>query len=106
MDGLAVVPIWSETSSEPLLSGGVFVNSQRLGGFLRYVVEESLEGRAGNLKEYQIGLVVFGRPESFDPKAGTLWNAELTLLPPSSIVKARRSSALLSESRSNRAREF
>ena len=36
--------------------------------FLRYVVEETLAGRGGNIKEYSLGLEVFHRGESFDPR--------------------------------------
>jgi TolB-like protein len=59
-----------------ILGSPEFVNSPRLSGFLKYVVEESLAGRAANLKEYQIGLDVFGRPESFDPKSDPVVRVE------------------------------
>jgi hypothetical protein len=36
--------------------------------FLRYVVEETLAGRGANIKEYSLGLEVFHRGESFDPR--------------------------------------
>jgi hypothetical protein len=36
--------------------------------FLRYVVEETLAGRGPNIKEYTLGLEVFHRGESFDPR--------------------------------------
>ena len=35
---------------------------------LRFVVEETLAGRAGALKEYSLGAEVFGRGEAFDPR--------------------------------------
>jgi hypothetical protein len=34
---------------------------------LRFTVAETLAGRAGNLKEYVLGVEVFGRQDSFDP---------------------------------------
>jgi TolB-like protein/Flp pilus assembly protein TadD len=34
---------------------------------LRFTVTEALAGRAGNLKEYVLGVEVFGRQDSFDP---------------------------------------
>jgi TolB-like protein len=37
--------------------------------FLRYVVEETLAGRAGRIKAYSIGTEVFGRDPSFDAQS-------------------------------------
>lgn len=37
--------------------------------FLRYVVEETLAGRAGQLKGYTVATNVFGRAETFDPQS-------------------------------------
>jgi TolB-like protein/Tfp pilus assembly protein PilF len=42
--------------------------SARLSRFLSYVVEETLAGRAENLKEYPLGVEVFGKSASFDPR--------------------------------------
>ena len=39
----------------------------RSGQFLSFVVEETLGGRGEDLKEYRLGVEVFGRPPSFDP---------------------------------------
>lgn len=36
--------------------------------FLRYVVEETLAGRGGQIKEYCLGAEVFGRGDGFDPR--------------------------------------
>src|SRR5262245_34751099 len=36
--------------------------------FLRVVVEETLEGRSGSLKEYSLGAEVFERGEAFDQR--------------------------------------
>ncbi len=49
-----------------------FVASERLSALLRYVVEETVDGRAEGIKEYTIALEVFGRPESFDPRMDTI----------------------------------
>lgn len=49
------------------------VNSETLGGserlcrFLTYSVDAALEGRSKELNQYQIGLDVFDKPETFDP---------------------------------------
>jgi TolB-like protein len=44
------------------------MGSDRLCRFLRYVVEETLAGRSQAIKEYTIGVEVYGRPADYDPK--------------------------------------
>jgi len=51
-----------------VLANATFQNSERLSRFLRFVVEETLAGQADQLKEYRIGVEVFGRPDSYDPR--------------------------------------
>src|SRR5262249_47131655 len=51
-----------------LLRSNAFAHVDRLKRFLRYVVEETIAGRAENLKEYSIGVEVFDRETSFDPR--------------------------------------
>jgi TolB-like protein/Tfp pilus assembly protein PilF len=51
-----------------LLSSAAFAQVDRLKRFLRYVVEETVAGRAEKLKEYSIGVEVFDREASFDPR--------------------------------------
>jgi len=53
---------------QAILASPTFANSPRMSRFLSYVVEETLAGRASELKEYKIGVDVFGRLDSFDPK--------------------------------------
>ena len=53
---------------EKILSSAAFVNTNRLGAFLRFVVTQTIQGNADALKEYHLGLEVFGRPESYDPR--------------------------------------
>jgi len=53
---------------ECILASREFVGSERLVEFLRYVVEESLKGRAGRIKAYTIAVEGFGRSPDFDPK--------------------------------------
>jgi serine/threonine-protein kinase len=61
---------------ERVLSSGTFVHSHRIRRFLQFVVEECLGGRQHRLKEYLIGLEVFGRPESFDPRVDSIVRVE------------------------------
>jgi TolB-like protein/Tfp pilus assembly protein PilF len=51
-----------------LLSSTAFAQVDRLKRFLRYVVEETVAGRSEKLKEYSIGVEVFDREASFDPR--------------------------------------
>src|SRR5271166_6056410 len=50
-----------------VLSGHEFRSSKRSQDFLRYVVENTLNGHSETLKERTIGIEVFGRPASYDP---------------------------------------
>jgi tetratricopeptide (TPR) repeat protein len=58
------------------LNSRTFVHSHRICRFLQFVVEEYLAGRQQRLKEYLIGLEVFGRPESFDPRVDSIVRVE------------------------------
>jgi len=51
-----------------LLRSNAFAHVDRLKRFLRYVVEETIAERGENLKEYSIGVEVFDRETSFDPR--------------------------------------
>ncbi len=51
---------------EKVVHSNLFENSTILQNFLSYIVEETLTGRAENIKEYTIALDVLGRQESFD----------------------------------------
>ena len=51
-----------------IVSSPVFEDSERLVGFLTFVVEETLAGRGNMLKESIIGVEVFRRPPGYDPK--------------------------------------
>ncbi len=61
---------------EKVVSSSVLAPSRRLVRFLRYVTERSLEGRAEELKEYTIGLEVFDRDASYDPRIDTIVRSE------------------------------
>ena len=51
-----------------MLASPGFAGSERLSRFLRYVVEETLEGRSDGLKETTVGIDVFGRKPGYDPR--------------------------------------
>lgn len=50
----------------------LFRDTTRVKRFLRYVTEETLQGRGDRLKGYTLGLEVFDRPEDFDPQSDTI----------------------------------
>jgi Tol biopolymer transport system component len=63
-----------------ILSSVTFSKSDRHCRFLRYAVEKSLSGRAGDLKEYLIALEVYDRPSTYDPQVESLVRVEASKL--------------------------
>ncbi|MDK9697039.1 MAG: tetratricopeptide repeat protein [Siculibacillus sp.] len=55
-----------------VLASDAFVASPMLAAFLRFVVEETLAGRADRLKAYTIAVGALDRPEDFDPNDNPL----------------------------------
>jgi tetratricopeptide (TPR) repeat protein len=53
---------------ERILKSAPLISSPSLCRFLRYVVEETLAGRASEIKEYPLGVRVFDRGEDFNPR--------------------------------------
>src|SRR5262245_4692029 len=51
---------------ERLLANPLFRNSKRYPTLLRYVVERTLDGHPGELKERTLGVEVFGREPDYD----------------------------------------
>jgi hypothetical protein len=56
------------THLEKMLVSAPFIHSQRSRSFLKYVVEEHLDGRCSQIKERNIAVDVFGKSENFDPQ--------------------------------------
>jgi adenylate cyclase len=61
---------------EKILAHSLFARSERMGRFLRLVVERTLAGRAGELKEYLIGVEAFDRKQSYDPRMDPIVRVE------------------------------
>ena len=59
-----------------LLSSSGFAASERHRRFLQFVVEESLAGREGGVKESVLAMEVFGRDGSFDPRTDSVVRSE------------------------------
>ena len=51
-----------------ILTSKTFSRVDRLRRFVDFIVTESVEGRGGDLKEYVIGVQVFGKETGFDPR--------------------------------------
>ncbi len=64
-----------EQLSRILASAG-FTSSSRMNRFLRFVVEAEMQGRGAELKEYLLGLEIFDRPASFDPRMDPIVRVE------------------------------
>lgn len=59
-----------------MLRSKTFSTSPRLSRFLEFSVEQTLLGRQNSLKEYIIGVEVFERTESFDPRVDAIVRVE------------------------------
>ena len=64
---------WSESEEQNirkqldrLLESALFTHAERLGRFLKFVVDETLDSRADRINQYAIAMDVFDRDESFD----------------------------------------
>src|SRR5258707_5119050 len=80
--GEAAAPTLDEVRSQlaKITTSKIFGDSGRLTRFLAYLVDESLAGRGPLLKEYKVGVDVFDRPESFDPRTDSVVRAQGTRL--------------------------
>ena len=65
---------------ERVLASDGLSKSPRMKNFLRFVVSETLAGRAHQLKEYNIAIEVFDRDDSFDPKTNAVVRVEASRL--------------------------
>jgi len=65
---------------ERVLGSSQFVPSPRASRFLRYVVEAELACRGSDLKEYVLGVEVFDRSGSFDPRTDSIVRVEAVKL--------------------------
>jgi hypothetical protein len=68
-DGSEVTSMQEQAKAEldTILSSPAFLRSQRMAGLLRYLCSKYFSGQSEQVKEYNIAVEVFGRPETFDP---------------------------------------
>ena len=59
-----------------VLASDGFANADRMSGFLRYVVDRALAGEEDKVKEYAIGIDVFGRSGDYDPRLDSIVRVE------------------------------
>ena len=69
-------PAGVEDALNRILESSIFRASARSTAFLRFVVTETLEGRASRLKAFTIATSVFGRDEAFDPQTNPIVRVE------------------------------
>jgi serine/threonine-protein kinase len=67
-----VSPVEVRAQLDKILRSEQFAHAESLSHFLRFIVEYALQGQGGQLKEYRIGVEVFGRGDDFDPKEDTI----------------------------------
>jgi tetratricopeptide (TPR) repeat protein len=65
---------------EKIQRSGVFSTSDSLRRLLRFVVHETMAGRGDEVKEYNLGVSVLGRGDSFDPKADPIVRVQMRRL--------------------------
>jgi TolB-like protein/tetratricopeptide (TPR) repeat protein len=55
-----------------VMTSAGFLGSESIKRLLAFTVEKTLAGESGQIKEYTLGLEVFGRRESFDPRTDAI----------------------------------
>src|SRR6201985_737092 len=58
----------NQTQVQRIIQSKAFRTSEVHRNLLQYLAEKSLSGTADSLKEYTVGLDVFGKPSSYDPR--------------------------------------
>jgi TolB-like protein len=61
---------------ERILASDGFANAERMSRFLRYVVDRVLAGQGDQIKEYVVGVEVFGRQAEYDPRVDSIVRVE------------------------------
>jgi serine/threonine-protein kinase len=61
---------------DKIFASRLFLQSKRLARFLRFTVERAINGQADKLKEYLLGVEVFDREPSFDPRIDSIVRVE------------------------------
>jgi hypothetical protein len=78
-EGSVTVPAVRQALAKILASAG-FAGSDRLSQFLRFIVEETLAGRGEGIKDYVIGVEVYRKAPSYDPRTDSSVRGEASRL--------------------------
>src|SRR5215510_2452269 len=75
---LAAAPPCSQVRSQlhRILASELFTRSERMSAFLRFVVEQTLDGRGDSLKEQVLGSELYGKGPEFDGAVDTIVRVE------------------------------
>ena len=73
-DGVTAATVRDQLAN--ILASRPFSLSDRLNRFLRFIVEHVLDGKTEPLKEYVIGVEVFDKDQSFDPRVDSIVRVE------------------------------
>lgn len=84
----SVVPLNGEEPSKDdifqhldrILKSDLFAGAPKQRHLLRHLVEKQLQGATGELKEYSVGVEVFGRGSDFDPRLDPIVRVEVSRL--------------------------
>src|SRR5215471_8084442 len=63
-----------------ILSSAAFVRNERLSRFLRFVVQQALDGKTDEVKESLLGIEVFGRVAGYDTRSDSVVRTEAAKL--------------------------
>lgn len=80
MSSAPVSPVAVETHLERVLASTTFRSAERSCRLLRFIVSETLQGRADRLKDYTLGAEALGRGDGFDPRTDPAARVEASRL--------------------------
>jgi len=80
MPGESVSSTDVEAHLEKVLGSATFRGAERSRRLLRFIVEETLQGRADRLKDYTLGAEALGRGDQFDPRTDPIARVEMSRL--------------------------
>lgn len=73
---MSLAPDEIRAELDRVLSSDVLTGATRLSRLLRYIVERTIAGEGDQLKEYVLGVEVFDRPPSYDPRLDSIVRVE------------------------------
>jgi Tol biopolymer transport system component len=80
MDDAEISPTAIAEQLERVLQSDVFRAAGRSSKLMRFLVEETINGRAEHLKDYTLGAEVLGRGDGFDPRTDPIARVEASRL--------------------------